>query len=244
MKNKINYGIDAPGIIKGLIIGCIVQIFFYWLAFYLLGKTELAYNICVFGTIATAFSMLIPAFLMILSSWYGKFYQINIMINKIPWKGDEKVLDVGCGGGLVAVKVAKKLNNQGHVTGIDIWNKKDLSSNSLLRTQKNIEIEGFFDKISIEYGDACGLEFEENSFDVVTSNLVIHNIESMEDRFIALDEMLRVTKSGGYVIIQDMFKAHEYFEYYSLSEDIEYVSLSGIQWRTFPFSRIVVVKKK
>lgn len=188
--------------------------------------------------------MLGTAFLMILSSWYGKLYQVKLMLNKISWKGNEQVLDIGCGRGLVTVKVAQKLTNLGHVTGIDIWSQKDLSNNSLQATLKNLSLEGVSDKITIQEGDACGLEFEDNSFDVVVSNLTIHNIENMEDRFVALDEMMRVVKPGGHIIIQDMFCMHEYFEYYSLSEDVARMIFSGIQWRIFPFSRILVIQKR
>lgn len=244
MKNKPNYGIDAPGVVKGLIFGSLFFSFLYWVAFYLSGKNPVIYKICVIASVSTFVCMVGTAIIMILSSWYGKIYQADIMLNKISWNGNEKVLDVGCGRGLLAIKAAKKLSDQGHVTGIDIWNQKDLSGNSLHEALKNIKIEGVADRVTIQEGDACGLEFEDNYFDLVVSNLVIHNIEAMENRFIVLDEMLRVVKPGGHIIIQDMFVAHEYFEYFSLSEDIEYVSFSGIQWRTFPFSRIVLVKKK
>jgi arsenite methyltransferase len=244
MKNKPNYGIDAAGVVKGLFVGAIALSLFYWLGFYLLGQNPVVFKICLIASVATCASMIGTAILMILSSWYGKIYQADVMLNKISWKGNEQVLDVGCGRGLLTVKVAQKLMSQGHVTGIDIWSQKDLSGNSLQATIQNIKVAGVTDKVTIQDGDACGIEFEENSFDVVVSNLTIHNIESMENRFVALDEMMRVLKPGGYLLIQDMFCTHEYFEYFSLSDDVEKMILSGFQWKIFPFSRILVVQKK
>lgn len=243
MKYKPNYGIDAPGIIKGLILGAILLSSIYWLGFYFLGQNPLVFKICLVASVSTCICMLGTVFLMVLSSWYGKPYQVKVMLNKIAWKGNEQVLDIGCGRGLLTVKAAKKLSNLGHITGIDIWSKKDLSGNTPEAAQRNIELEGVTDKVTIQDGDACGLEFEDNSFDVVLSNLTIHNIDSVENRFVALDEMMRVVKPGGYIIIQDMFCTHEYFEYFSLSEDVGYMVLSGIQWRIFPFARILVVQK-
>jgi arsenite methyltransferase len=244
MKNKPNYGIDAPGVVKGLIISALILSIFYWICFFLLGQSPLAFKICLMATISTCVCMSGTAILMILSSWYGKIYQAEVMLDKISWKGNEQVLDVGCGRGLLAVKVAKRLNKEGHVTGIDIWNSKDLSGNSLSSAMKNVQIENVVARVSLQDGDACGIEFDENSFDVVVSNLTIHNIESMEDRFVALDEMMRVVKPGGYLLIQDMFCTHEYFEYLSLSEDVAQMVFSGFQWKIFPFSRILVVQKK
>ncbi len=244
MKNKPNYGIDAPRVVKGLVIGALIFSVFYWICYFLLGQSPAIFKICLMATVSTFICMVGTAILMILSSWYGKVYQAEVMLNKINWKGNEQVLDVGCGRGLLAVKVAKRLNDQGHVAGIDIWNQKDLSGNSLQSAMKNLKIEGVVAKVTLQEGDACGIEFDANSFDVVVSNLTIHNIESMEDRFVALDEMLRVLKPGGYLLIQDMFCTHEYFEYFSLSDEIEQMVLSGFQWKIFPFSRILIVQKK
>ena len=177
MKNKPNYGIDAPGVVKGLILGALIFSLFYWICFFLLGQNPTAFKICLMASISTFVSMVGTAILMILSSWYGKPYQVDVMLNKIDWRGNEQVLDVGCGRGLLSVKVAQKLTSSGHVTGIDIWSQKDLSGNSLEATMKNIQLEGLADKVTIQDGDACGLEFEDDSFDVVVSNLTIHNID-------------------------------------------------------------------
>jgi ubiquinone/menaquinone biosynthesis C-methylase UbiE len=201
------------------------------------------WKIGVFSIIATSISMFGTAALMLYSSWYGKIEQAEIVLDKIEWRGDENVLDVGCGRGLFAIKAAQRLSS-GHVIGIDIWSSKDLSGNTQQAAEDNAQLVEVENKVFIQYGDACGLEFENDSFDVVISSLAIHNIESMEDRFVALDEMMRVLKPGGHLIIQDMFCTREYFDYLSYVEEVASMTLSGYQWKTFPFSRILIVKKQ
>jgi len=64
---------------------------------------------------------------------------------------------------------------------IDVWSTKDLSANSLERTQANVNVEGVQEK-SIQGDDARKLSFPDASFDVILSNLCIHNIPDAEGR--------------------------------------------------------------
>lgn len=76
---------------------------------------------------------------------FGKFRHGDFMLGMYPWRGDELVLDVGCGRGLLLAGVAKRitqLNGNGRVTGIDIWSKTDMSGNSAAATEQNLQIEG------------------------------------------------------------------------------------------------------
>jgi arsenite methyltransferase len=243
MKNKINYGVDAPNVIKGLIFGAFVISFFYYLLIIYYANNPFVYQISVFSIITISISMLTTAGLMIYSSWYGKLVQADIMLDKIQWRGNENVLDIGCGRGLLTIKAAERLDS-GHVVGIDIWSSKDLTGNTQKASEDNIKLANLSDRALIQYGDACGLEFDDESFDVIVSNLTIHNIDSMENRFVALDEMIRVLKPGGYILIQDMFCTQEYFDYFSCLDEVASMTLSGYQWKMFPFSRILIVQKK
>ena len=51
-------------------------------------------------------------------------------------RGDEAVLDMGCGRGAVLTAVARKLTT-GRVIGIDIWNTMDQSGNAREVTLRN-----------------------------------------------------------------------------------------------------------
>ena len=70
---------------------------------------------------------------MILYSKFGKFRHRDRMLKMVNWKGDEIVLDVGTGRGLMMIGAARKLTS-GKSVGIDIWSKKDLSGNSMEKT--------------------------------------------------------------------------------------------------------------
>ena len=47
---------------------------------------------------------------MVLYSKFMKFRHRDKMLGMVNWRGDERVLDVGTGAGLLLVRAAKKLN--------------------------------------------------------------------------------------------------------------------------------------
>jgi ubiquinone/menaquinone biosynthesis C-methylase UbiE len=102
---------------------------------------------------------------------------------------------VGTGRGLLLIGAARRLTS-GRGAGIDVWSTKDLSGNSLERTQTNVEVEGVKEKVTLASEDARKLSFPDASFDVVLSNLCIHNIPDSEGaRRPARDR--RVLQPGG-----------------------------------------------
>ena len=103
------------------------------------------------------------------------------ILDSLPWRGDEQVLDVGCGRGLLLIGAAKRLKT-GKATGVDIWQSQDLSGNSAEATKANAVAEGVADKIKLETTDARKLPFGANSFHIVVSSLAIHNIDSSAER--------------------------------------------------------------
>jgi hypothetical protein len=76
------------------------------------------------------------------SSKSGKLRITDRIINSIPWRGDEMVLDVGCGRRLMLIGAAKRLTSGGKAVGVDIWNPADQSGNQLEETLENAKIEG------------------------------------------------------------------------------------------------------
>lgn len=111
-------------------------------------------------------------------------------------KGDEKVLDVGCGLGRMTIAVAKRLN-KGRVVGIDIWDKMEIPGNCPEKAYANAEIEGVRDRVEFKTGNVLDLQFPEDTFDLVTSSSVINNLHGKADKAKALNEIHRVLKPRG-----------------------------------------------
>ena len=111
-------------------------------------------------------------------------------------RGNEKVLDVGCGLGKMTVGVAKHLKT-GKVIGIDIWSKAEILGNSPERAYANAQIEGVHDRVEFKTGNVLSIPFPDNSFDVVTSSSVINNLNGDSDKIKALKEIFRVLRPGG-----------------------------------------------
>jgi SAM-dependent methyltransferase len=135
------------------------------------------------------------------SSRVAKLKARDRILDSLTWRGDEKVLDVGCGLGLFAIGAAKRLKT-GRVTGVDIQPAD--------AARENAKLEGVTDKIRIETADYLKLPFQNDSFDVVLSSLALHNLESVTDRAAALREMARVLKPGGRAAIFDILHTTEY----------------------------------
>lgn len=204
---KPDYGIDAPGVIRNLIAGGLALGVLGWFVPVLhLGPILFGLRPMMW-TIAPC--LVIEGILMILYSKRWKFNHRDRMLSMIQWRGDEKVLDVGTGRGLLMIGAAERLTT-GKSVGIDIWSLKDLSGNSMERTQRNADLEGVRDKVEIMSGDATKMNFPDNTFDVILSNLCIHNIPTREGRDRACREIVRVLKSGGKALISDFIKTKEY----------------------------------
>ena len=89
--------------------------------------------------------LIAEGFLFLLYVKVGKFRHRDFMLSLHSWRGDEQVLDVGCGRGLLLAGAAKRiaaLSGTGHATGIDVWSNVDMGGNSAAATQHNLELEG------------------------------------------------------------------------------------------------------
>ncbi len=131
---------------------------------------------------------------------------IEGIADKIDLKKGGKVLDVGCGSGALAIAVAKR-HPEAEVIGIDRWGR-EYASFSLKLCQENAEAEGV-SNVSFRQGDALRLDFADETFDVVVSNYVYHNIPSKDRQAIVL-ETLRTLKKGGQFALHDIFSFSKY----------------------------------
>jgi ubiquinone/menaquinone biosynthesis C-methylase UbiE len=133
----------------------------------------------------------------------GKFVEWERILGRINLRGDEQVLDMGCGRGAVLTAVARRLT-AGRVTGVDIWNTRDQSGNARDLTLRNASLEGVADRVRVDNGDMRALPYPDATFDLVVSSLAIHNIPSTADRQKAIVEGFRVLKPGGRMVIADI----------------------------------------
>ncbi|WP_200946154.1 class I SAM-dependent methyltransferase [Rhodanobacter sp. Root561] len=139
----------------------------------------------------------------------GKFAVWRNLLDARQWRGDEQVLDIGCGRGAVLLMAADHVP-RGRATGIDIWSSKDQSGNGIDVTARNAQAEGVADRVELKTADMRALPFADASFDLVVSSVAIHNIGDAAGRDQAIDEAWRVLRPGGQLLIADISKGGQY----------------------------------
>lgn len=105
---------------------------------------------------------------------------------------DKKILDVGCGGHIVSDVYFALLGAK--VIGIDYDKNAVEHANNKLKELNNSNVE-------VKCGDGRKLEFSDNTFDITVSFSAIEHMTSYEDRLLAINEMKRVTKKNGTIIV-------------------------------------------
>ena len=165
------------------------------------GSSLLAISAFVLGVLLIL-PMLFAAFFALRKWNYASLIRKQIF-DSIALRGDEKVLDVGCGSGILLNGAAMRLTT-GRATGIDIWAPHSGGGNLAL-LWKNARTEGVADKIEFKEADARKMPFEDASFDVVMSSGALHHIShNFEDHEQAVREIVRVLKPGGQIVIWDI----------------------------------------
>ncbi|CCY48291.1 MULTISPECIES: class I SAM-dependent methyltransferase [Peptostreptococcus] len=127
-------------------------------------------------------------------------------------------LDVGCGSGALTIACAKR-NPKAIMVGCDIWSgsyKVEFSKNICQENAKAEDVSN----VRFEVGNAVKLPFEDESFDVVTSNYVYHNIMGHNKQKLLL-ETFRVLKKGGFFVIHDIMKKSNYGNIQKFIEELK-----------------------
>ncbi len=130
------------------------------------------------------------------------------LLDDFRLRGDETVLDLGCGRGAVLLAAAKRLP-RGRAIGVDLWHA-DQTDNSQHATLANAAAENVADRIQVRTADMTALPLTDESVDLIVSNLAVHNIPTSAGRRQALDEAIRVLRPGGRLAIADLRETREH----------------------------------
>lgn len=192
-----------PRVPKGLLLLAMPGLALIIISFFGLqaGSILLRFSSFLVGILLTLPALL--AGLFALRKWRYASRIRNEIFNSIALRGDEKVLDVGCGSGLLLNGAAMRLTS-GKATGIDIWSPHSGGGNPEL-LWRNARAEGVADKIEFKEADARKMPFEDATFDVVMSSGALHHISrNFDDHERAVREMIRVLKPGGRIALWDI----------------------------------------
>jgi SAM-dependent methyltransferase len=233
-----DYGLDAPGLVYSFLIGG-TALLGLGLAMTAWGAGPLA--VIGWFVILSGGILLVEGLWMVFSSRYGKLRMRDLLLDRLDLRGDEVVLDVGCGHGLLLIGAAKRLPH-GRAVGLDLWSQKDQADNRKEATLANARAEGVAGRVEVHDGDMRRMPFASASFDAVVASLSIHNIPSQDGRRDAIYEIVRVLKPGGKVALLDFQHVAQYAEDLRRA-GMHHVQLSGLSFWMFPPVRIVTAIK-
>src|SRR5690242_11777334 len=100
-----DYGLDAPGVVRNLVIGAVVGLGVFASVALHLWSGHVPIGPVIFDV--TGMGLAIGAVCAAMAIWMvweskvGKLSGRERLLDQIAWKGSERVLDVGCGRGLM-----------------------------------------------------------------------------------------------------------------------------------------------
>jgi len=166
--------------------------------------------------ITILFAILLLSFLFPLYA-YGMFSQkggrlqetiYNLIIQELGEETQGRILDIGSGNGVLAVKLAQQLAEV-KVTGMDYWGKDWEYSKSVC--EKNARTAKVDQRVHFQKGDAARLDFAGDTFDGAISNLTFHEVKTAANPKAVVQEALRVVKPGGSFVFVDYFDDEKYY---------------------------------
>jgi ubiquinone/menaquinone biosynthesis methyltransferase len=114
----------------------------------------------------------------------------------------EFVLDVACGTGTLTTIISERVGDNGCVIGVDLSPKMIAIAARKVKKQQ----------LSFQQANAEELPYPDNSFDKVTITYALHEMPH-EARLNVLSEIFRVLKTGGTLVVVDIYKPRNWFKY-------------------------------
>jgi ubiquinone/menaquinone biosynthesis C-methylase UbiE len=108
-------------------------------------------------------------------------------------KQTKQVLEIGCGNGYTLNLLTRDFPGI-KFTGLDF-------SDDLLEIARGRNLPG----VEFQQGDARKLQFKDETFDVIYTERCIINLLTWEEQQLALNEMHRILKKGGYILFMESF---------------------------------------
>jgi ubiquinone/menaquinone biosynthesis C-methylase UbiE len=121
------------------------------------------------------------------------FYEVAIdtILSRLSYPKNVTILDAGCGDASKSIRLAAR--------GLRVT-AMDFSPAALSLAKTKIENSSFANLIDLRREDLCALSFHDGAFDYVLCWGVLMHIPSVET---ALQELSRVTRSKGFLVIQE-----------------------------------------
>src|SRR6266851_3900831 len=201
------YGFDAPyaPLLMALGSACLLALSAWLLWSGEMNSTRHAISILAPGV--GALWLFLNAAIYVHTTRAGKFAVWAELLDRLELKGDEQLLDIGCGRGAVLLMAAQRLP-RGRAVGVDLWSTMDQSGNAERVTRQNAALEAVAERVELHTADMRQLPFDDGSFDMVVSSLAIHNVPGAGERARAVCEAARVLKKGGKLVIADIRHVH------------------------------------
>jgi ubiquinone/menaquinone biosynthesis C-methylase UbiE len=131
-------------------------------------------------------------YLQAMEKLLGRFKERTYSYMQI--KTGDKVLDVGCGSGIDTIPLAQIVGSTGEVYGVDF------DGTMVAEAEQRAEQAGLKAWVKHKQADATSLPFESDYFDSSRSERLFQHLH---DPSLALNEMKRVTKPGGWIVVLD-----------------------------------------
>lgn len=158
---------------------------------------------------AAAAAAALCGFLQFAGSRWGKAVLARALLRRLDLRGDERMLDVGCGSGVMLVTAAALLP-WGRGVGVDRWLPRHQRGSDPETCRHNAVSLGVADRVRVVTGDMTDLPFPSESFDLVVASLSIQTLRLRPLRRAALAEAVRVLRPGGTLLILDFTYTSQY----------------------------------